>query len=137
MPSPIPIVSSLIPWPDIYNFSKNEELLICSEVLVVASQPQPAGNVLPEANFCWGWWLTVTWTLYKIILEHICLSDLDLIWSPILRPILSTFLRNRNPCSINWKCLKNGVKIGPFKGTVHLFGFFHGKLNSPCAVEWY
>ena len=23
------------------------------------------------------------------------------------------------------------------KGTVHLFGFFHGKLNSPCAVEWY
>ena len=24
-----------------------------------------------------------------------------------------------------------------FKGTVHLFGFLHGKLNSPCAVEWY
>ena len=23
------------------------------------------------------------------------------------------------------------------KGTVHLFGFFHGKLNSPSAVEWY
>ena len=49
---------------------------------------------------------------------------------------------------LNITCSTQGLPFSPklvgtmkrkveLKGTVYLFGFFHGKLNSPCAVEWY
>ena len=42
----------------------------------------------------------------------------------------------KSACTIQFIQVRFIYILG-FKGTVHLFGFFHGKLNSPCAVEWY
>ena len=49
---------------------------------------------------------------------------------------LSVYRTIINQCLVAKRLIAERT-IEMIKGTVHLFGFFHGKLNSPCAVEWY